>query len=297
MRAIIGVDAGGTRTDVVFDSGSAAPQRWAGRGASLSIHGPVEAAERVSEAIARCTGGAALAAAAIGIAGAGDARAAERFAKAMEDRLPGTNVLVCGDTRIALRAAVPEGDGAVLIAGTGAIAYAEREGRTYTAGGYGYLLAEASSGFGIGAAAVTQLLRALEGRIASNEFTRAISEELDAHDRESVLHAVYAAENRVAVVAGLAERVVALAGAGDRQATRIVQAAALELFECAKSVLRQAELSTSGAPVAFAGSLLARNSLLSYLLETRLMNEFPALPLRKDAPDPVYGALAMARAR
>jgi hypothetical protein len=41
--------------------------------------------------------------------------------------------------------------------------------------------------------------------------------------------------------------------------------------------------------------LLTANSLLTYLLEMRVLNEFTSMPIRKDNPEPCVGALAEAQ--
>jgi glucosamine kinase len=64
------------------------------------------------------------------------------------------HVAVEDDTRVALRAALPEGPGIVVIAGTGSVAYAEHGStRTARVGGAGYLLGDEGSAFAIGLAA------------------------------------------------------------------------------------------------------------------------------------------------
>jgi len=40
--------------------------------------------------------------------------------------------------------------------------------------------------------------------------------------------------------------------------------------------------------------LLGASSLLTYLIETRLLNDFPNMPILKDNPDPHTGALSAA---
>jgi N-acetylglucosamine kinase-like BadF-type ATPase len=109
-----------------------------------------------------------------------------------------------------------------------------------------------------------------------------------------VLERVYRSATPVGTIAGVAPLVLQMAQSSERVATKIVQTAALELFDLLKGVIKRADLSESDAPIAFAGGLLSANSLLTYLLEMRVLNEFTAMPIRKDNPEPCVGALAEA---
>ena len=95
----------------------------------------------------------------VGAAGAGDTVIASALESALRAYFPRGTIVVHDDAEIALRAAVPHGDGVVLIAGTGSIAYARVGEEVHRAGGYGYLLGDDGSGFAIGRAALAQMLR------------------------------------------------------------------------------------------------------------------------------------------
>ena len=89
-------------------------------------------------------------------------------------------VLAGDDAAIALRAAVPEGPGIVLIAGTGSIAYAENGERRSRVGGLGYLAGDEGSAFAIGMAAVRLYGRVLDGRARADETTEVVNRALGA---------------------------------------------------------------------------------------------------------------------
>jgi N-acetylglucosamine kinase-like BadF-type ATPase len=88
--------------------------------------------------------------------------------------------------------------------------------------------------------------------------------------------------------------VLEAAAGGERSASKIVQQAALDLFELLRALARSAGLDGKTVPLVFAGGLLGENSLLSYLLETRIASEFPLMHIVKGS-DPIDGALAKAR--
>jgi glucosamine kinase len=296
VSIVVGVDAGGTGTSVVVERDGVAGGAFEGDAANVRRAGVEDAAATIARAIASATGGERADAIVVGAAGAGHSEIASALEHALRAHVAGARVSVCDDAKIALRAAVPDGDGIVVISGTGSIAYAIVGEDPYRAGGHGFLLGDEGSGAAIGAAAVRMLLRMYDGRRVRDGFIDAIESVLDSESGEDVTQAIYGDPDPVRKLASLAPIVIACASDGERDATKIVQAAALELADALKAVVRSAALSQRELPVVLAGGLLSQNSLLTYLLETRIMNEYPSFHILKNPPAPEYGALALARA-
>ncbi len=295
MSIVVGVDAGGTATNVIAAKGDATVGEFVGDPANVRIAGVDDAADTIARAVGSVLEGATPAAVFVGAAGAGRDDLAQSLQRALSVRLPGVTLGVSDDAYIALRAGVPSGDAMVLVAGTGSIAYAESDGRRFRAGGYGYLLGDEGSAFSIGAAAVRLALRSYDGRAPRDPLVEAVETQLGATSAQAVLNEVYELPHPTRRIAAMAPEVLRLAGDGERSATKIVQTAALELFDLLKSLVKTAELQDREFPLVFAGGLMAQNSLLSYLLETRIGNEMPFVHVIKGAPAPQMGALAMAR--
>lgn len=293
-RLIVGVDAGGTKTAAALRADGGEPHVIYGEGASATALGAGPAANVISNLIEAALDGAMPHAIAVGLAGAGRPEVERAVRASIERRFPAARVQVRDDAVIALRAAIPQDDGVVLVAGTGSIAYAERGGAGFRCGGYGYLIGDEGSGFAIGAAGIKHALRCLDGRAPKDALAARLEEFLGGCDAAAVLAGIYGSPRPVREVARAAVIVLDAAGAGERSAVKIVQAAALDLAALAGSVITKARLEHSHAPIAFAGGLLTRNTMLTYLLETRLLNEHPAMPLRKDPVAPYLGALALA---
>lgn len=292
---VVGVDAGGSSTVVALAQDGAVLRTHSGPGANPSSAGVEAASASIADAILAVLDGAFPHAIFVGAAGAARDEVSSTLRSTLESRFPGARVGVRDDAYIALRACVPEGDGAVLVAGTGSIAYAQRGQEEFRCGGYGFLLGDEGSGFSIGAAALRLLLRVFDERAPRDEFADGLLAEIGARSAADVAGRMYGAPNPVAEIAAVAPVVLRYANQGDRSASRIVQAAALELSEMAKSLVKRAGLAESGAPLVLAGSLLRSNSLLTFLLETRLKNDLPAMPVYKGEALPVEGALAAAQ--
>lgn len=294
MRVAVGVDAGGSSTVVGISHDAVFVRKNVGPGANPSSIGVAVASATIATTILAALDGKLPDAIVVGAAGAGRGDIARDMTSALQSRFSGANVEVSDDAHIALRAAVPEGPGAVLIAGTGSIAYAQWEGTPYRSGGYGYLLGDDGSGFAIGAAAAKALLRHYDGRAPRDEFITAIEEALDARAAFDVLERIYGNPNAVSRIAALAPLAIERASRGSRSAGKIVQNAALELAELVKSLVKRAGMSTSSSPIVLAGGLLGSNSMLTFLLETRLQNDLPSMSIVKNAREPYAGALVAA---
>jgi len=295
MRGIaVGVDAGGSSTVSSYScDGSFAGVRTSG-GAALSHFGVQEASDRIVQAIHGLLHDMTPDAIHIGAAGAGRQAAARQLQAIVERAFPGARVTVADDAHIAFRARVPEGSGAVLVAGTGSIAYAENGTQAFRAGGYGPLLGDDGSGFAIGLAGVRTLARVYDQRASADTLARDIADRLGVQTQPELFERIYGAPNPVALLASLAPTVLAAAHRGERSANRIVQSAASELFDLVKSVAKKAGLLEERFPLVFSGGLLLENTLLSYLLELRLQNELPGATILKGANEPHRGALAAA---
>ena len=293
-RIVVGVDAGGSSTLAAVAQDGELVRTHEGRSGNPTARGVERASQNIAETIIAALDGAIPAAIFVGAAGAGREDVAREIEEALQSRFPGARVAVRDDASIALRAAVGQGDGLVLIAGTGSVAYAEHDGTPYRAGGYGYLLGDEGSGFAIGSAAIRLLLRAFDGRAPRDAFTESIAALLRTQSANDVLATVYGDPNAVAFIASLAPAVLQAANQGDRSANRIIQNAALELAETVRTLAKRAQIDTSEAPIVLAGGLLQENSLLSFLIETRLRNELPSMPVLKSQAQPFLGALAEA---
>ena len=294
-QLIVGVDAGGTSTVAALEQDGKIVRTHEGVPANASVIGAQAAGSAIVETISAALEGAVPHAIFVGAAGGARKEVAQSIEDTLRTRFPGARVGVRDDAYIALRASVPEGDGAVLISGTGSIAYAQRAGVEFRSGGYGYLLGDDGSGFAIGTAALKLLLRSFDERAPRDEFLTRLERALDARTAVDVTARVYGDSHPVAFCASLAPLVLESANEGDRSANKIVQSAALELSEMAKSLVKRAGLSESGAPLVLAGSLLSNNSLLTFLLETRLKNDLPHMPIYKGGAHPYLGALAAAQ--
>jgi N-acetylglucosamine kinase-like BadF-type ATPase len=191
--AFVGVDAGGSRTIAALARGEEVVRTIILGGANPNLIGVEAAARTIDRCVTLVLDGETPSAIAIGVAGAGDEKVAAQLRASLSRCFPTARIALCHDARIALRAGLPEGDGLVLIAGTGSIAYAEIAAQTFRAGGYGYLLGDKGSGYAIGAAALRHLFAAMEIGSGQNAMLAELAKKLDARRRRRRLCAAGAA--------------------------------------------------------------------------------------------------------
>ena len=289
----VGVDAGGTTTVAALSEDGTYVRGANGPGANATTLGVDDAADVIVRTIRTVLHGAEAKAIHVGAAGSGRPRVAAELRDLIASAFPHARVTVGDDAAVALRGAIADGDGAVLIAGTGSIAYAERDGAPTRVGGLGHLAGDEGSAFWIGMQAVKLYGRVLDGRAQRDETTDLVARALDAPDRDRYLDALYDAPVKPAVIAALAPSIVAFAGKGNRASTKIVQGAAQELGDLLKAALRGANLIDASPHVALCGGLLNENSLLTFLLETRLAGDVAGASIVKGT-DAARGALRLA---
>src|SRR4051794_15865174 len=155
---------------------------------------------------------------------------------------PAPRVIVTNDAVTAYLGALGETPGAVIAAGTGAIALASDGARWARADGHGTLLGDHGGGYWIGRRAVSLALRGDAPDLLQRARTR-FGDEL--------VRAIYDSADPTATIAGFAPEVAAAAREGDPIAARIWQDAGAELARPATDALRALAAAAPGsAPLA-----------------------------------------------
>lgn len=158
-------------------------------------------------------------------------------------------VQVVDDMRIAYRTAFEAGEGILVYAGTGSIAFhLADDGTASRAGGHGYLIDDAGSGFWIGQAALRAVLHALDEGRDPGVLGQEVGADIGGLDWDHVRSHVYGGGR--AAVAALVPAVARAAARDDSVATTILSSAGEELGRLARVLL--ARLGRQ-QPVALAG--------------------------------------------
>ncbi len=294
MALIVGVDAGGTKTQgvVADESGHILKSARAG-GANLHVHGELAVEKVLAELLDELCPDERPEALCLGMAGV-DRPGEDVVVRSLLRRLGFRgNAIVVNDAVVAIAAGAKNRVGVVVIAGTGSIAYGiDPTGRTARAGGLGPLLADEGSGGWVGHKALLAAVRATEGRGEPTLLAEAIFGRLGVKMLSDLPGLAYGAGLTRERLAELAPVVVSLAQAGDSVASRILDEAATELASTAVSVARQLNFSGASYPLIFSGGLFTGVPALVDAVAQRAA--LPgAIPCRLKR-EPVEGALSMA---
>jgi glucosamine kinase len=154
--------------------------------------------------------------------------------------VPPAAVTVQNDLWLTYRAYHQPGEGVLLYAGTGSIAFhLDKVGGSLRAGGYGFLLGDEGGALWMAREALRRLLRERdEGKALQSDLAREMEKRLGDLNWATIRAFTYGQER--GHIAQLAPAVTTAAAQGDPVAIRIQQEGAVELARLARCVLRQA---------------------------------------------------------
>ncbi|OXM14679.1 N-acetylglucosamine kinase [Paenibacillus herberti] len=300
MTYILGLDGGGTRTTIcVADESGLELQRF--EAGPLNINGQREgAAEQTLAAVAHelerrgvpLVGCISLC---IGAAGISNPQARNRLAAALELHGFRGILTLAGDHETALWGALEGQPGIVLIAGTGSICYGRGvSGETHRAGGFGHLIDDEGSGYSIGRAMLSAIVRAADGRSSGPTALAApVLGLLELNGLPDLVRWVYDPARVKKDIAGLAPLLSAACEAGDAAALAIAEHNAAALAELAEEVAVRLDL--ADGQLAPLGSVLLRCAPLRAAFAARLAQRLPRLRLTGAHRDAAHGAVLLAQ--
>jgi N-acetylglucosamine kinase len=151
-----------------------------------------------------------------------------------------SRLVVTTDAVTALAGATADGQGIIVIAGTGSISFGRNaDGRTARAGGWGYIFGDEGGAFDIARQSLRAILRMDEGWGPVTGLRDRLLEATGSRNANDMLHRFYTPDWPRSRVATLAPIVDAAAAEGDPVAAQILNNAAQELAMLAASVRGQ----------------------------------------------------------
>ena len=300
MKYFLGVDGGASKTAamVIDDSGKSLGSGVAGPSNHLRV-GIETAARNIERAVNKALVAADVASREIhwaycGIAGADHPAHRQEVVDSLSIFFPRGNFTVDNDARIALTGAIGFGGGVVVIAGTGSVAFGRNEeGAEARAGGWGPIIGDEGSGYGIARAGLAAIMRAHDGRGPATKMTEMLKERYDMKP-EDLPPFVYATTTQTDDIARYGMLVVQAAQDGDATATAILEQAGGELASAALAVARRLHLIKSAFPVAYVGGAFRAGDVLLGPMREALLAEAPQAQIGPPKQTPVEGAAQMA---
>lgn len=279
MKYVLGFDGGGTKTECVLmdvkkavrakgRSGPSNPMRVGFGGALASVSEAGRLALQSAQVSLEDVAGICA-----GLGGAGQAEAARKMKKLLNEEYPGRVIHVCTDLDLTLEA-TGEGAAIVLVAGTGSAAMGrDAEGRIARVGGHGPLLGDEGSAYEVGKRAAIAELREFDRNGVSSAFGMKILKELGMECWQEFQTRVYAVPDEVfprifPVVAKAADE-------GDAGAQELLQLAAAELAWLAKDLVERLHLREQRFLLATTGGMVQRSKYFDEQLNRRLREAAP----------------------
>jgi glucosamine kinase len=299
----LGVDGGGSKTTCVVGNEFSILATAVAGPSNITRVGEVRARESLHVVIREACGAAnidphQLRRACVGAAGAGREEIASVVRKIVAEVVP-CEIEVVGDMQIALQAALGEGPGVVVIAGTGSIAFGrDASGKTVRAGGWGFAISDEGSAHWIGRAAVAAVLRSADESAEDRKTEQAepLFSEMKSIWKVESLQQLARAANSTPDFAALFPAVLAASQEGDELAQPILRLAATELAKLAGIVVRRLFPQKHGAvPLAMAGGVFRHSAMIRELFYNQIQTAHPHVVLNSEVVEPVHGALQMAR--
>jgi N-acetylglucosamine kinase-like BadF-type ATPase len=292
MAIYIGVDGGGTKTRLLVQRDDTAPSyhefdqtiRFLEHGYEVAAKRFIDLLQEIDLDVHD------IKSISIGLAGAGLEEEQRRYEQAIKSLLHGlATVHVQSDSTLSLGAAFPEGQGLIVIAGTGSVAIGRTEtGAIVRVGGWGRLLGDEGSGHVIGLKALKHYARAIDGRDAAGKLFGAINKslmELLQVDPRELRTAIARSELTPSEYAKLV-----FDNAEDPKANEILSDAADDLAELIKTC---GQLIHYRGKVMGIGSVIQNPQMMKRVGELITSAGLTLSPLGADAP--VHYALKLAR--
>ena len=197
------------------------------------------------------------------------------------------------DAQNAVSACLGHEDGVAVIMGTGAIAFAQRQGVLYRTGGYGYLLGDEGSGFALGRDAIRAALEHEAGYGRPTLLTEAVLGKCAAPTVLDALASFYAGGKRL--IASYAPLVFDAAQQSDAVAIEILRRNMAAIAELIAAAIKVAELE-GPAQAVLCGGISHHKSTILPLISASLPLIDAIISLRVCTVPMVQGALRLAGA-
>lgn len=298
MRYVIGIDGGGTKTELA--AADLSGNVFYGKtlsGSNAYAKTADDIKKTLSDLTAECIAAyGAPVAVCIGAAGAIGGYADSLLKDCLTSVTGCENVSVFNDAVISLYADFSDGAGVSLTAGTGSICVAgDGTGKVYRTGGWGHLFSDGGSAYDITRRALAAVTYAHDGMGETTLLLPAFCEKAGCDGYESLVDKIYREYADKAALASLASVVTDCAARGDAMAVRILNGAAESLFRLCSAAIRKAGIENKKFAVSFNGGVLKNCAPVRVSLTEKLKNEYGCVV--KDARAAVYGAVEIALRR
>ena len=300
-RLFLGVDGGGTKTNVAISNesgtivaeGRGDPSNPLRVGVETAVANIARAVDSACDVAGISRGD--IVAATLGLAGVRRADIRERVRDSFVSRMKIRETSITTDADIALFGTTLGEAGLVVIAGTGSVCLGiDGKGNRAMSGGWGPIAGDEGGGRGIAGEALHSVAKASDGRGPETKLSERAAEYFRASSVENLIGAIYAPQMDNSRIAGFAKHVVETAEEGDVVACRILENAGEELGVAACAVMERLDLTTQDVPIGCVGSVFEGGKILTDPMMTRILTCSSRAYLTTPAISPARAAALMA---
>jgi N-acetylglucosamine kinase-like BadF-type ATPase len=298
MGYLLGIDGGGTRTTACVADDHLSIISRAQTGPSNPIKAGATSAQR--ELARACRQAlrkarirtAKLDAVCAGLAGVESTSIQQPVLSWLRKAFPACTLIVTTDAAIALAAAFGENEGAVVIAGSGSIAYGRNQhGSILRVGGWGSIYDDAGSGYDIGRKAIAAALRAYDGRGRPTRLAESLCHTFCLRKIVDVIAKPLTAQE----IAALFPLVQHHAIEGDAVARSLCRGAAADLAELALTMILRLRRQRGPVRIVCSGGIFQSSPMIRRAFAMQVHQSAPRARISLLQREPVEGALLLAR--
>ncbi|NFA59138.1 ATPase [Clostridium sporogenes] len=292
MDYIIGVDAGGTKTEAIAYNlkGDELAREVTGFG-NLVLN-EKEAINNVCNSIKTCIdklGKEELKKIYIGAAGMEVSNNAYILEKNIKESF-GTDVLIVNDGELALKAVLKGQDGILTIAGTGSICIGIKNNIKDKCGGWGHILGDEGSGYSIAIKALKRMIYEEELNLQKSKLHEEILKTLNIKSIDQICTFVYSSTKDK--IASLTTLVSKLAEEGEENAIFILKEEGEALGQITERVYNRLNFNNKYA-IGIKGSVIEKSKVLRQAFKEYLLDNLGKVEIVQEDISPTKGAYYM----
>lgn len=288
VRYVIGVDAGGTKTETAAYDLNGEILGSAVTGYGNLLNGKEKALSNIILGIQNLVdklGSKDLEGIYLGIAGSEGGDIVDIVSKAISIKF-NISPVIMNDSKLALKALLKGEDGILTIAGTGSISFGIKDDIEKRCGGWGNLLGDEGSGYKIAIEAVKNLIHEYDYGLERSELSKDILKKLEIEDVNEIITFIYS--NTKDNIAALAPIVSIRANEGDDIAIKILKEEGKALGRTTGRVFES--LQFSQCRVGIVGGALKKSKILREAFQKELMSLGNIKEFIDDEVSPTKGA-------
>ncbi|WP_434306305.1 N-acetylglucosamine kinase [Clostridium botulinum] len=292
MEYVIGVDAGGTKTEAIaYDlRGHELIKTVTGFG-NLVLN-EKEAINNILDSIKTCIDKLSkegLKKIYIGAAGMEVANNAHIIEKNIKENF-NTDVMVINDGELALKAVLKGEDGVLTIAGTGSICIGIRNNIKDKCGGWGHLLGDEGSGYSIAIKALRRMIHEQELNLERSRLHKEILKELNITNTDEICAFVYSSTKDK--IASLTTLISKLAEEGEENAIAILKKEGKTLGVITERVYKRLNFENK-CSIGIKGSVIEKAKVLRQAFQEYLLSNIGEIKIVQEDVSSAKGAYYM----